>query len=126
MSRHRLLLIGGLAVLVAAIGFGSLGLTAWSGAQAKDPPASPTGAAADAAERARGDLAARLSVSAGTITLVSSQPQTWGDASLGLPEPGMMYAQVRTEGYIVTLSQGGKTYVYHVAGQLIKLRPPAQ
>ncbi len=123
MPRHRMLLIAGVAVLAAAVALGSLGLTAWSGPRDQDSPARPTGAAADAAERARDDLALRLGVSGDEITIMASQPQTWSDASLGLPEPGMMYAQVLTEGYIVTLTQGGKTYVYHVAGQLVKLRP---
>ncbi|HOR00427.1 MAG TPA: hypothetical protein PLJ35_16570 [Anaerolineae bacterium] len=74
-------------------------------------------------ERALADLAQRLHVAAGEITVSSAEPQTWNDASLGLPEPGMMYAQVITEGHVVTLSHAGQTYVYHLAGEAVRLKP---
>ena len=39
--------------------------------------------------------------------------KTWPDASLGCPEPGMMYAQVLTPGILVVLSYGGELHRYH-------------
>ena len=37
----------------------------------------------------------------------------WSDASLGRPQPGMMYAQVITPGYLVVLEADGQQYTYH-------------
>ncbi len=37
----------------------------------------------------------------------------WPDASLGCPEPGMMYAQVVTPGYKIHLSCGEELFTYH-------------
>ena len=119
--RH-LLLIAGIVVVALSAALVSLGPTAWSGSQGRPSP-QPSGPALAAAERARAELAARLGVAAERITVESAEEHTWSDASLGLPEPGMMYAQVLTEGHIVTLSHGGKTYVYHVAGETVKLNP---
>ena len=58
-------------------------------------------------------LARELGISADQITVVSSQPVDWPDASLGCPEPGMMYAQVITPGYKFVLEAGGETYEIH-------------
>jgi hypothetical protein len=38
--------------------------------------------------------------------------KTWSDASLGCPEPEMMYAQVLTPGYQIILEAGGTHYDY--------------
>jgi len=39
----------------------------------------------------------------------------WGDASLGNPEPGIMYAQMITPGFKMLLAAGGSTYTYHTS-----------
>lgn len=58
-------------------------------------------------------LARELGVSADQITVVSSEAVDWPDASLGCPEPGVMYAQVITPGYKFVLEAGGETYEVH-------------
>jgi hypothetical protein len=37
----------------------------------------------------------------------------WSDTSLGCPEPGMMYAQVITPGFLVMIEAEGQQYEYH-------------
>jgi hypothetical protein len=59
------------------------------------------------------DLAQRLGLRSDQIQLISVQAVEWSDTSLGCPQPGMMYAQVITPGYRVTLEAGGQTYDYH-------------
>lgn len=66
------------------------------------------------------DLAERLGVATEAITLVSDEAKTWPDSSAGCPQPGMMYAQVLTEGSRIVLEHGGRRYDYHQAGG----RPP--
>jgi len=58
------------------------------------------------------DLAQQLGISPDQITVIRVTAKTWSDASLGCPEPGMMYAQVLTPGYQMILDAGGNQYVY--------------
>jgi hypothetical protein len=123
MSTRRLLLIAGSVVVLSLAVVAIAQLAARSQGNNADRERRPTGQTNEAAERARAALAERLHASADQIEVVSVEEHTWNDASLGLAEPGMMYAQVVTIGQIVTLRQSGQTYVYHVAGQQAKLRP---
>lgn len=59
------------------------------------------------------DLSKRLGLAPGEIRLVSVEAVEWRDASLGCPQPGMMYAQVITPGFRVVLEAGGQEYNYH-------------
>ena len=59
------------------------------------------------------DLAGMLDVAPDDIQVLSVQARDWSDASLGCPQPGMMYAQVITPGYLVVLEADGQTYTYH-------------
>jgi len=59
------------------------------------------------------DLASRLDVNPELINVISINPITWPDASLGCPQEGMMYAQVETEGFIIWLEANGNPYRYH-------------
>jgi hypothetical protein len=59
------------------------------------------------------DLAARLSVPAEQIQVREVRAVTWPDASLGCPQPGMMYAQVTQDGLLIRLSVGEEMYFYH-------------
>ncbi len=65
--------------------------------------------------RAIDDLAATTSVDPASISLVSIEPVEWPDASLGCPQPDMMYAQMLTPGYRIVLSTGDETVEYHTA-----------
>jgi hypothetical protein len=72
--------------------------------------------AAQAVQAAQADLAQRLGVEKGAIKVLSVEPVEWPDASLGCPQPGMVYAQVITPGFRVLLEAEGKTYAYHTDG----------
>jgi ADP-ribose pyrophosphatase YjhB (NUDIX family) len=66
-----------------------------------------------ALEAARRTLAEQTGVPADEVRLVSIAETEWPDASLGCPRPGMMYAQVITPGYLVTLEAEGRTHEVH-------------
>jgi hypothetical protein len=59
------------------------------------------------------DLATRLNVEMGAITLVSAEPVVWPDGGLGCPQPGMEYIQVQQDGMRIVLAAGGREYHYH-------------
>lgn len=64
-----------------------------------------------AADQVRDALAAELGVSPETLTLLAANEVEWPDASLGCPQPGMMYAQVVTPGYQYLFADAsGKRY----------------
>jgi len=71
----------------------------------------------DNRDLALADLAARLSVAPDAITVKAVESIDWPDASLGCPQPGMMYAQVITPGYRIVLEVDGKSYEYHADTQ---------
>lgn len=60
------------------------------------------------------------------IKLVEAKPAMWPDASLGMPEPGKMYAQVITPGFRVTLKAGNTTYFYATSDKAIKYGGPVE
>jgi hypothetical protein len=62
---------------------------------------------------ARKDLAARLHVPEREILFQSSEGKTWGDASLGCPEPGVQYAQAEVRGWVLTFRHKQRVYTYH-------------
>jgi len=64
-------------------------------------------------ELAKADLAERIGIEKEQIEVDSVKSVEWPDASLGCPEPGMMYAQVITPGYRILLSHDGENYRYH-------------
>lgn len=64
-----------------------------------------------AGDQVRDLLAEQLRVSPETLTLISANTVEWSDASLGCPQPGMMYAQVITPGHqYVFADQSGRRY----------------
>ena len=58
-------------------------------------------------QRAAEFLAGELGVDSASLEVVSATAMTWPDASLGCPQPGMLYAQVLTPGYLVVIRDGG-------------------
>ena len=64
-------------------------------------------------EKAKGDLAQRLSISADQISFVEAGEVEWSDSSLDCPQPGMEYLQVITPGYRILLESSGNVYEYH-------------
>jgi hypothetical protein len=66
--------------------------------------------AVDAALR---DAAAHLGVSATDLKVDQAESREWGDSSLGCPKPGLMYSQIVTPGFVITISGAGKQLEYH-------------
>jgi len=64
-------------------------------------------------EKAKEDLAQRLSISRIQINLVEMTEVEWSDSSLGCPQPGMDYLQVITPGYLILLGVDAQRYEYH-------------
>jgi hypothetical protein len=62
---------------------------------------------------ARSALAQRLDVPEDEVLVKSVEAADWPDASLGCPQPGMMYAQMITPGYRVVLEVEGQPYEVH-------------
>lgn len=62
---------------------------------------------------ARVHLADYLGINPGDILEKDVKVVEWPDASLGCPQPGMMYAQVITPGYKIVFEVGGFDYTYH-------------
>lgn len=58
------------------------------------------------------DAAQRAGVDPADVRVISAEPRTWGDSSLGCPRPGMYYTQVQVDGYQVIVSAGGAEYDY--------------
>ena len=70
-------------------------------------------------QKAVSDLAARVQSPAAAIEIVSVEAAEWRDSSLGLPQPGRMYAQVITPGLRITLRAGATTYCYHAGSNRV-------
>lgn len=68
-----------------------------------------------ALEAAMDDLTARLQVAKNSVQIVSVEKRMWSDSSLGCPQPGLVYSQVITPGFLIRLGVGGKEYAYHTS-----------
>jgi len=64
-------------------------------------------------EKAKKDLAQKLSVSTSQVDLVEATEVVWSDSSLGCPQKGMVYADVLTPGYLIILNANNMEYEYH-------------
>lgn len=68
---------------------------------------------------AMSDLSSALGLPIDQVAPLSAVAHTFPDASLGVPQEGMLYAQVLTPGYIITLEAEGQVYTYHGADETI-------
>ncbi len=66
-------------------------------------------------DRAKEDLSERVGVDPSKINIIQADAVNWADSSLGCPEPGMMYTQVITPGYLIRLEVDGKIFEYHAS-----------
>ncbi len=66
---------------------------------------------------AKEKLANYLKTDTNQIEIIETKKVDWPDASLGAPEEGMMYAQVITPGYKVTMIAGSAIYEAHTDEQ---------
>lgn len=65
-----------------------------------------------AVERAKNDLAARLGIKAGEVTLNGITDREFPDASLGAPVDGEMAAMMISSGWQIDLEANGKKFEY--------------
>jgi len=63
------------------------------------------------------DLAGRLKIDPGEITVTGMTPTTWNDSSLGCPQIGKNYSQTAVEGFVIRLECRGRQYEYHSDNQ---------
>ena len=59
------------------------------------------------------EAASRLGVAADRLGVERIEAREWPNSGLGCPQPGMMYAQVITPGYLIVVAGGGKRLEYH-------------
>ncbi len=69
----------------------------------------------------RNAVAQQLEVSVDEIEIVNSVRTEFSDSSLGCPQPGMMYAQVITEGYRTTARYNDQKFDVRSAGTYVKI-----
>jgi hypothetical protein len=67
-------------------------------------------------EQAVADLADRLGVEEGQISVLAAEAVVWPDGALGCPRDGMVYTQVLVDGFRILLEAGGYEYAYHGGG----------
>ena len=70
-----------------------------------------------AVQAALADAAAHLGASTQQLSVVEVTAQDWPDSSLGCPQPGLMYSQIVTPGYLIVISGAGKRLEYHTDRQ---------
>ena len=67
-------------------------------------------------EKAKEDLAQRLSIPVTQINLIEATAVTWPDGSMGCPQPDMAYTQVQVDGLLIRLGVDDRVYEYHSGG----------
>jgi len=107
--------------LVTLVLIATLGLTGCD--SSPEVIAKEHGEAQPLVEMSIADLAKRLSVSPDEITVQSVEATDFPDTSIGVPEPGKMYAQVITPGYIISLAADDTVYEYHGSGDRVVFVP---
>jgi hypothetical protein len=87
-------------------------MTATTTSAGTPPPAGATSTQPVAVAAARAALAEKLTVDEKTITTAKVEAMTWSDGCLGLGGAAESCLQALVDGYRVTLTASGKTYVY--------------
>lgn len=59
------------------------------------------------------ELAKKLKIKKESIKVITVKSAEWNDTSLGCPEKGKLYIQTVTQGFVIELLAGGKTYIYN-------------
>jgi hypothetical protein len=60
--------------------------------------------------------AARVSgLAPADLEVLSAEPVTWGDGSLGCPQEGMLYSQALVPGYRIRIAAKGRVLDYHAS-----------
>ena len=108
-------------ILMASLTIGSL--FSAGRANGADMPA-PEGQPGIVAQ-CKADLARRLTVQPDDVQLLLSQPVTWPDSALGLPEMDKGYAEMLTPGWKIVLASRGMNYLYTASAETFKYGGPA-
>lgn len=121
MSRVALATLAALIPLIvtaACTSSDSAGGSSSIGTPASAPPPQVSGAALPASiiDPIVADAAARLGVDPSTVKIVSAEARTYGDGSLGCPQPGEMYTQALVDGYGVIVEVNGTKLDYRGSG----------
>ena len=78
------------------------------------PPSTPSNTdLKNLVENAKANLAIHLSIPTTDINVLDARNVVWSNSSLGCPQPGMLYAEVLTPGYLILLNVDGQDYEYH-------------
>jgi len=64
------------------------------------------------------DLVEYLDVDSASIAVETVEEVVWPNGGLGCPQPGMVYAQVLTDGLRIVLIHDRTEYVYHSGGMV--------
>jgi len=96
--------------------------SATQAALAACPPVMQVGAGS-LVNLATADLQERLTVSSDEIAVRSVEATEFPNASLGVLEPGKMYAEAITPGYVIRLAVNGAAYEYHGSGDRVVFAP---
>jgi hypothetical protein len=86
------------------------------GSAAPTPTPSPVPVppeASQAVDAALQDAAGHLSVSRDQLQVSQVAAQQWNDAALGCPQPGQLYSQIVTPGFLVMITSGSRQLEYH-------------
>lgn len=77
------------------------------------PVVTPSPEAAPVANLVLQDASQRLGVPVDQLRLERLDPRQWPDSALGCPQPGLLYSQIVTPGYIMLVAGAGKQLEYH-------------
>jgi hypothetical protein len=116
MRRALALTLASIPLLLAACGQGTTPSTPTpAAAPSPVPGASPVvpPESAAAVDAAFADAATHLSVNRDTLRVDQVVSRDWPDSSLGCPQPGQLYSQVVTPGFVVIIVSGSHQLEYH-------------
>jgi hypothetical protein len=65
------------------------------------------------------DLMLETGIDPDEMKTVEVEYTEFADPSLGVPQPGAVYEQVITPGYIIILEADGEFYEYHASAQIV-------
>jgi hypothetical protein len=66
-----------------------------------------------AVDAALQDAATHLGVSPNDMHVDRVEAREWPDSSLGCPQPGLLYSQIVTPGFLIVISGANKQLEYH-------------
>jgi hypothetical protein len=68
-------------------------------------------------EAALADAAKQTGLARSELKVISAEPVTWRDGSLGCPQPGMRYSTALVPGFRVRIQAGGRELDYHASAR---------